>query len=83
MRCPQDGRMPGAYAGRACFRPVDLEPLPLVLRQAVGRVVKVAYAGTAQPGDPFIGQALYLEWCSDEVFDGFLIPEQDLEFLGA
>jgi len=54
-----------------------------VLRQAVGRVVKVAYAGTAQPGDPFIGQALYLEWCSDEVFDGFLIPEQDLEFLGA
>jgi hypothetical protein len=83
MRCAQSGRVPGAYAGCACFRPVDFETLPLVLRQAVGRVVKVAYAGVAQAGDPFTGQALYLEWCSDEVFDGFLIPEQDLEFLGA
>ncbi len=83
MLCAQNGRAPGAYAGRVRFRPVDLETLPLVLRQAVGRVVKVAYAGVAQPGDPFTGQALYLEWCSDEVFDGFLIPEQDLEFLEA
>jgi len=54
-----------------------------VLRLAVGRVVKVAFAGIALPGDPFTGQGLYLEWCSDDVFDGFLIPEQDLEFLGA
>lgn len=60
---------------------MELESLPLVLRHAVGRVVKVAYAGVAQPGEAFTGQALYLEWCSDEVFDGFLIPEQDLEFL--
>ena len=29
----------------------------------------------------FAGQALFLEWRSDEVFGGFFIPEQDLEFL--
>ena len=52
-----------------------------MLRHAIGCIVKVAFAGVAPPGDPFTGQALYLEWCSDEVFDGFLIPEQDLEFL--
>jgi hypothetical protein len=74
--------MAGAYAGRARFCPVDVETLPVVLRGAVGRIVKVAYAGMGQAGDPFTGQALYLEWTSDEVFDGFLIPEQDLEFLG-
>ena len=83
MLWAQDGRVPGSYAGRVRFRPVDLETLPEVLRRAVGRVVKVAFAGVGQPGDPFTGQALYLEWCSDDVFDGFLIPEQDLEFLGA
>jgi len=83
MPCVQDGRVPGAYAGRVRFRPADLETLPPVLRLAVGRVVKVAFAGIALPGDPFTGQGLYLAWCSDDVFDGFLIPEQDLEFLGA
>ena len=83
MLCTKSGRVAGTYAGRVRFRPVDPKSLPPVLLHAVGRVVKVAFAGVAQPGDPFIGQALYLEWSSDEVFDGFLIPEQDLEFLGS
>jgi hypothetical protein len=72
---------PGAYAGRARFRPKHLERLPDPLRAAVGRVVEVAFAGLESPTGPFAGQALYLEWRSDEVFGGFFIPEQDLEFL--
>ena len=72
---------PGAYAGRARFRPKHLDRLPDPLRAAVGRVVEVAFAGLESPTGPFAGQALYLEWRSDEVFGGFFIPEQDLEFL--
>lgn len=75
------GRVPGAYAGRARFRPIRKTSLPPVLQSAIGRVVELAFAGIAQGGDPFAGQPLYLEWCRDDVFDGFLIPEQDLEFL--
>jgi hypothetical protein len=55
--------------------------LPPILRGAVGQVVEVAFAGYAEPGDPFNGQALYCEWRRDDVFDQFLIPEQDLEFV--
>jgi hypothetical protein len=47
----------------------------------IGRVVELGYAGVAPAGDRFAGQALYLEWRKDEVFDGFLIPEEDLQFL--
>jgi hypothetical protein len=75
--------VPGRYAGRVRFRPVHRDRLPPVLINAIGRELEVAFAGTAEPGDPFAGQRLYLEWRSDEVLDGFLIPEQDLEFLGS
>lgn len=75
-------RVPGAYAGRARFRPAHPDRLPPELRAAVGHVVEVGFAGLAKPGEPFAGQGLFLEWCRDQVFDGFLIPEQDLEFFG-
>ena len=80
MPMPSKVRVPGAYAGRVRFRPVHPERLPPELRSAVGRVVEVGFAGLAQAGEPFAGQGLFLEWCRDQVFDGFLIPEQDLEF---
>jgi hypothetical protein len=72
---------PGAYAGRARFRPKHADRLPEALRAAVGRVVEVAFAGMESTAGPFAGQALFLEWRSDDVFAGFFIPEQDLEFL--
>ena len=74
------GGLPGAYVGRVRFRPIHPERLPPELRGAIGRVVEVGFAGVAQSEDPFAGQRLFLEWCRDQVFDGFLIPEQDLEF---
>jgi hypothetical protein len=43
--------------------------------------VEVGFAGFAPANDAFAGQKLYLEWCTDDIFGGFLIPEQDLEFL--
>jgi hypothetical protein len=75
--------VPGRYAGRVRFRPRHRDRLPPVLINAIGREVEVAFAGTAEAGDPFAGQRLYLEWRSDDVLDGFLIPEEDLEFLGS
>ncbi len=74
-------RPAGAYAGRARFRPVHEDRLPEVLRRAIGQVVEVGFAGIAPLDAPFAGQELYLEWCRDDVFGGFVIPEQDLEFL--
>ena len=74
-------RLAGSYAGRARFRPRDRDRLPEDLRRAVGRVVEFGFAGVAPRDEPFGGQSLYLEWCSDDVFGGFVIPEQDLEFL--
>jgi hypothetical protein len=71
----------GAYAGRATFRPSARASLTPALEKAVGKIVEVGYAGIAPKGELFAGQALYLEWRSDEILDGFLIPEQDLEFL--
>ena len=73
--------MPGSYAGRVRFRPVHASQLPAILRAAVDRIVEVGFAGLAPTNDAFAGQKLYLEWCTDDVFGGFLIPEQDLEFL--
>src|SRR5438093_11625818 len=73
--------VPGAYAGRARFRPIHHNRLPPILHQAIGRIVEFGFAGVAPASDPFAGQPLYLEWCRDDVFDGFMIPEQDLEFL--
>lgn len=73
----------GAYAGWARFQPNDRAVLPLALERAVGQVIEVGYAGIAPNGEPFAGQAMYLEWRRDEVLDGFLVPEQDLEFLHA
>jgi hypothetical protein len=46
-------------------------------------LVEVGCAGVAPANDRFAGQRLYLEWRRDELFDGYLIPEQDLEFLPA
>ena len=45
------------------------------------RAVSGPASGIAPSGEMFAGQALYLEWRSDDVLDGYLIPEQDLEFL--
>ena len=71
----------GAYAGRARFRPSERLVLTPELQRAVGQVVEVGFAGIAKDGEPFAGQALYLEWRRDDILAGFLIPEQDLEFL--
>ena len=71
----------GSYAGRARFRPTDRVTLTPSLERAVGQVVQVGFAGMAPLDGPFAGQALYLEWRRDDIFDGFLIPEQDLEFV--
>jgi hypothetical protein len=71
----------GAYAGRARFRPNSRAVLTPALERAVGKVVELGFAGIAPKGETFAGQALYLEWRSDDILDGFLIPEQDLEFL--
>jgi hypothetical protein len=71
----------GAYAGRARFRPTARAALTPALERAVGQIVEVAFAGYAAKDEMFAGQALYLEWRSDVMLDGFLIPEQDLEFL--
>ena len=71
----------GAYAGRARFCPTARAALTPSLERAIGQIVEVGYAGIAPPGEMFAGQALYLEWRSDDVLDGYLIPEQDLEFL--
>ena len=76
-------RVAGAYAGRARFRPRDQRLLPDVLTRAAGRVVEFAFAEIAGPESPFAGQAMYLEWLTDATLNGFLIPEQDLEFLRA
>jgi hypothetical protein len=76
------GSLPvGSYAGRACFRPSNPAALAPVLQRAVGQVIELGFAGMASHDEPFAGQALYLEWRRDEILDGFLIPEQDLEFL--
>src|SRR5205814_10624619 len=71
----------GAYAGRATFRPTARAALTPALERAIGQIVEVGYAGIAPSGEMFAGQALYLEWRSDDVLDGYLIPEPDLEFL--
>jgi hypothetical protein len=71
----------GAYAGRARFNPRQRAALTPTLERAIGQVIEVGFAGIAAKGEMFAGQALYLEWRSDDVLDGFLIPEQDLEFL--
>lgn len=71
----------GSYAGRARFRPSERAVLTPALKRAIGQVIEVGFAGIAEHNGPFAGEALYLEWRRDEVLDGFLIPEQDLEFL--
>jgi hypothetical protein len=71
----------GSYAGRARFRPNTNAALTPTLTRAIGQVIEVGFAGVASKGEMFAGQALYLEWRSDDILDGYLIPEQDLEFL--
>ena len=73
--------VPGAYAGRARFRPRYPDRIPPSLQPVIGRVVEVGHAGVAPVGDKFAGQALFLEWRSDAQFCGFLIPEEDLQFV--
>ena len=72
---------PGEYAGRARFRPTDGAVLTPALHRAVGQVVEVRFAGIAAHGEPFAGQALYVEWRHDKFLDGRVIPTQDLEFI--
>ena len=52
-----------------------------MLGRAAGRVIEFGFAGFGASDSPFAGQAMYLEWLTDAILDGFLIPEQDLEFL--
>jgi len=51
------------------------------LQRAIGQVVEVRFAGIAADGEPFAGQALYVEWRHDKFLGGCSIPKQDLEFL--
>jgi hypothetical protein len=71
----------GAYAGKARFVPSGRAALTPTLERAIGKIIDVGFAGIAAKGEMFEGQALYLEWRSDDILDGFLIPERDLEFL--
>ena len=75
--------LPGAYAGRARYRPRHPSNIPEGLRVAIGQVVEFGCAGVAPIGERFAGQPLYMEWRRDDLFGGYLIPEQDLEFLPA
>jgi hypothetical protein len=81
-RLATQARRPGSYAGRARFQPLYPELLPTILQQAIGKIVEVGFARVASDDDAFPGQELYLEWCRDDVFDGFEIPARDLDFLG-
>jgi len=80
-RVQTEVRIPGAYAGRARFRPRDFARLPPSLLASADRIVELAFAGIAPVNEPFAGQALFLEWRNDDLLHGFLVPEQDLEFL--
>jgi hypothetical protein len=71
----------GSYAGRARFQPGERAVLTPALKRAIGQVVEVGFAGMGDHDGPFAGEPLYLEWRSDALLDGFLIPEQDLDFL--
>lgn len=81
MTRPNSFSAVGAYAGRARFQPSDGAVITPTLQRAIGQVIEVGFAGIAATGELFAGQPLYLEWRSDRVLDGFLIPEQDLEFV--
>jgi hypothetical protein len=75
--------VPGAYAGRARYCPRHPSHIPIALHRAIGQLLEVGCAGVALANEKFAGQALYLEWRRDDFFQGYLIPEQDLEFLPA
>jgi hypothetical protein len=72
---------PGEYAGRARYSPCDRTRITPELRRAIGQVVEVRFARMAARGEPFYGQALYVEWRHDKFLGGCAIPSQDLEFL--
>lgn len=72
---------PGEYAGRARYSPSDRTMVAPALQRAIGQVVEVRFAGIAADGEPFAGQALYVEWRHDKFLGGCSIPKQDLEFL--
>jgi hypothetical protein len=73
---------PGAYAGRARFPAEARRPAARnSSAQRSDALSKWHLPVLNRPRGPFAGQALFLEWRSDEVFGGFFIPEQDLEFL--
>ena len=79
---PVDVRFPaiGEFAGRARYMPGDPDVLPAPLRAAVGQVMEVEFAGIAPPGS-FAGQSFYRECSGQNVLNGVLIPEQDLDFI--
>lgn len=75
--------VPGAYAGHARYRPRDPSSVPAALHRTIGQLVEVGCVGVAPANDRFAGQPLYLEWRRDDLLGGYLIPEQDLEFVPA
>ena len=79
---PADVRFPaiGEFAGRARYIPGEPEALPQALRDAVGHVMEVEFAGIAPPGT-FTGQSLYRECSGQNLLNGVLVPEQDLDFI--
>jgi hypothetical protein len=74
-------RIAGQYAGRARFQPRYVELVPDELEPAIGQIVELGFAGVATGEDIYAGQSLYLEWCQDTLLRGFVIPEQDLQFV--
>jgi len=76
-------RLAGQYAGRARFQPRHVELVPEELEPAIGQVVELGFAGVAPAEDIYAGQNLYLEWRRDTLLRGFVIPEQDLQFVEA
>lgn len=74
-------RAVGQYAGRAVYRPLGYAWLNPSLSHAVGKEVEVQFEGIASADELFAGQALYRERQPQRFEAGWLIPEQDLQFL--
>jgi len=70
----------GEYVGRARYLPDEIQTLDPVLRSIAGHILELRFAGLAPPG-PLGGQCLYQEYAGDELLDGRVIPERDLEFV--
>src|SRR5438552_723143 len=71
----------GEYAGRARYHPRRYSWLNPTLSRAVGKVVELQFEGMASPEESFAGQALYRERGPQQLLGGWLIPEQDVQFI--